>query len=247
MTTIRPATVSTRQNCSPPSRSTIDDRARAPPRPRTADGALLGRAREARPLPAGTAGPLAAGEPQLHVHPGALGSRAGRRTGPAAPGSSTRRCSTTSTTSSGLPGLRLRRPADDRRRARDLRARAGCRPTNSSPTASPTPRRRTPADRIPSGSRSSSASASLSAAARCASPRRCGRAARASRPARRACASGRRARGSPRDTSAPCPTALALAQACPARRAASRPGCARRASARPSRAARVASGGRHCA
>ena len=72
------------------------DRARAAPRPRraAADGALLGRAREARPLPAGPAGQLAAGAPQLHVHPGAVRARAGRRVagthGPRPPGGARR-------------------------------------------------------------------------------------------------------------------------------------------------------------
>ena len=49
---------------------------------------------------------------------------------------------------------------------------------------------------------------------------------RAARPARRACASGRRAQGSPRSTSAPCPTAARARTARPARTAASRRGCA---------------------
>ena len=115
-------------------------RARAAPRDRrdAADGALLGRAREARPLSARSARPVAAAEPQLHVHPGAVRSRARGRLArphrPRAPGGAGRL-----RRSFGVSGLRVRRSGDGRRRAQELRRNArAARRTTSSPTASRT-------------------------------------------------------------------------------------------------------------
>ena len=124
-----------------------DHRARAASRASSdaADGALLGRAREARSLsarPARRRGRASIrnftyipvlSEPQPEdAWPG--------RTGLRAPGGDRRLPRPV-----GLPGLRLRRAGDDRRRAARLHARcAACRPTSSSPTASrtrPRPRR----------------------------------------------------------------------------------------------------------
>ena len=50
------------------------------------DGAVLGRAREARSVPARPARHMAAAEPQLHVHSRAVGAAAGGRLARAAPG-----------------------------------------------------------------------------------------------------------------------------------------------------------------
>ncbi len=78
-------------------------------------------------------------KPQLHVHPGAVRSAAGRRLARSqrlrAPGGARR-----FRRPLRLSGLRLRRSGDGRRRAQELhRERAACRPRTSSPTASPTP------------------------------------------------------------------------------------------------------------
>ena len=88
--------------------------------------------------------------PQLHVHPGAVRTRAGRCVAgphrPRPPGGARRLPRPLR-----LPGLRLRRAGDDRRRARELHGPARrCRPTSSSPTASPTaPRPRSRPDARP--------------------------------------------------------------------------------------------------
>ena len=98
-----------------------DDRARAASRDRPRDGAVLGRARAARSLPAGPPRPVAVGAPQLHVHPGAVGAARRRRVaGPyrlRAPGGDGRFPGPV-----GLPGVRVRRAGDDRRGAARLHA-----------------------------------------------------------------------------------------------------------------------------
>ena len=104
-----------------------DDRARALSQARSRDGALLGRTLAAGSVPARTARPVADRTPQLHVHPGAVGTSPRRRVaGPhrlRAPGGA-RRLSR----SVGLPGLRVRRSADDRSGAPRFRRTAAALP-----------------------------------------------------------------------------------------------------------------------
>ena len=196
------------------------------------DRAVLGRAREARSLPAGPARQLAAGASRTSRSSRCCRSRGRRRVagphGLRPPGGARRLPRPV-----GLPGLCVRRAGDDRRGdAATSRRCARCPPTeffaDSFTYAAETESvraverdvgrvaqdvERRPVDAQP---RVRAPRARASAPRRDARwLRRAGRVSRASRRAPRARASDCRARGSPRDTSAPCPTAAARSHSRP--------------------------------
>ena len=119
-------------------------RARASPRRRPADGALLGRALAARSLPAGPARASGRRSTRNFTFIPVLSEpqprrRVARPHGLRAPGA----CSTTSADLSGYQVYACGGPAMIDAARRDFTRAARCRPRSSSPTASPTRRRPT--------------------------------------------------------------------------------------------------------